>query len=54
MRILIYGAGVIGSIFAGRLVASGQDITVLAQGKRLSELSQNGIVLSMPGQRTEE
>ncbi|NCB25513.1 MAG: ketopantoate reductase family protein [Bacteroidia bacterium] len=54
MRILIYGAGVIGSIFAGRLVASGQDITVLARGKRLSELSQNGIVLSMPGQRTEE
>lgn len=51
MRILIYGAGVIGSIFAGKLAASGEDVTVLARGKRLEELRQNGIVLShfMPG-----
>lgn len=47
MRILIYGAGVIGSIFAGKLAASGKDVTVLARGKRLEELRQNGIVLSM-------
>ncbi|WP_373788296.1 ketopantoate reductase family protein [Jeotgalibaca porci] len=49
MRILIYGAGVIGSIFAGKLAASGEDVTVLARGKRLEELRQNGIVLTLPG-----
>ncbi len=48
MRFLIYGAGVIGSIFAGRLAASGQDVTVLARGRRLEEIKQNGIVLSKP------
>lgn len=49
MRILIYGAGVIGSIFAGKLAASGEDVTVLARGIRLEELRQNGIVLTSPG-----
>jgi ketopantoate reductase len=34
MRILIYGAGVIGSIFAGKLAQKGYDITVLARNKR--------------------
>lgn len=54
MRILIYGAGVIGSLFAAKLSASGQDVTLLARGKRLEELRQNGIVLSSPGDRKEE
>lgn len=48
MRILIYGAGVIGSIFAGKLAASGEDVTVLARGKRFEELQQNGIELTAP------
>ncbi len=54
MRILIYGAGVIGSIFAGKLAASGEDVTVLARGKRLDELRQNGIILSVPGENRSE
>jgi ketopantoate reductase len=54
MRILIYGAGVIGCIFAGKLAASGKDITVLARGKHLEDLRQNGIVLSMPGRNKKE
>ena len=45
MRFLIYGAGVIGSIFAGRLAAAGHDVTVLARGGRLEEIEQRGIVL---------
>jgi 2-dehydropantoate 2-reductase len=49
MRILVYGAGVIGSIFAGKLAASGQDITVLARGKRAEELRKDGVILSVPG-----
>jgi ketopantoate reductase len=34
MKILIYGAGVIGSIFAWKLTKNGYDITVLARGDR--------------------
>lgn len=45
MKILIFGAGVIGSIFAGKLAIAGNDVTVLARGKRLEELQNNGIVL---------
>lgn len=54
MRILIYGAGVIGSIFAGKLAASGQDVTILARGSRAEALRQNGIILSMPGAKEAE
>lgn len=54
MRILIYGAGVIGSIFAGKLAASGEDVTVLARGERLEELKQNGIVLAAHGKKVEQ
>lgn len=45
MKILVFGAGVIGSIFAGKLAIAGYDITVLARGKRFEELKNNGIVL---------
>jgi 2-dehydropantoate 2-reductase len=45
MKILIYGAGVIGSIFAGKLAKNGYDITVLARGNRFKEISENGIIL---------
>ena len=45
MKILIYGAGVIGSIFAYKLKVGGNDITLLARGKRLEQLKKNGLVL---------
>lgn len=44
-RILIYGAGAIGSIFAGKLAKAGYNVTVLARGKRYEELCAKGIVL---------
>lgn len=44
-RILFLGAGVIGSIYAGKLALPGQDVTLLARGKRLEELQQKGLVL---------
>ncbi len=44
-KILIYGAGVIGSIFAGMMAKSGYNVTILARGKRYDELHQNGLVL---------
>jgi 2-dehydropantoate 2-reductase len=45
MKILFYGAGVIGSILAGMIARKGYDVTVLARGKRLQELDVNGLVL---------
>lgn len=38
MRILIYGAGVLGSLYAARLAAARDEVTVLARGRRLTEL----------------
>lgn len=45
LRILIYGAGAIGSLFAGMIARKGYDVTVLDRGKRLEELQQNGLIL---------
>lgn len=45
MKILVYGAGVLGSLFAARLKESGHDVTVLARGKRFDEIEAQGIVL---------
>ena len=45
MKVLFYGAGVIGSIFAGMVARKGYDVTVLARGKRLPEVSNNGLIL---------
>ena len=43
MRILIYGAGVIGSIYAVLMSEAGYDVTVLARGKRLTDLLNSGL-----------
>ena len=45
MKILVYGAGVIGSLYAGKLQAGGHSVTVLARGDRLSEIRHYGLVL---------
>jgi 2-dehydropantoate 2-reductase len=45
MRVLVYGAGVLGSYLAHVLHCGGNDVTLLARGKRLEELSENGLVI---------
>jgi 2-dehydropantoate 2-reductase len=45
MKILIYGAGVLGTLYAARLQDSGQDVSLVARGKRLADLRQHGLVL---------
>lgn len=45
MKILVYGAGPLGSVFAAQLQQGGNDVTVLARGKRVSEIREHGIVL---------
>jgi 2-dehydropantoate 2-reductase len=45
MKILIYGAGVLGSLYAARLKASGNDVWILARGTRAAEISRYGVLL---------
>lgn len=45
MNILVYGAGVLGSQLAQVLVRGGNDVTMLARGKRAEELERDGIVI---------
>ena len=43
MRILIYGAGVIGSLYAALFAEAGYDTSIYARGKRLETLRNNGL-----------
>jgi len=43
MRLLIYGAGVIGSLYASLFGEAGFDATVYARGRRLESFSQKGL-----------
>ncbi|QDT61413.1 2-dehydropantoate 2-reductase [Stieleria bergensis] len=45
MKILVYGAGNIGSLYAVKLKDAGNDVSILARGQRLSEIREQGIVL---------
>ena len=45
MRILVYGAGNIGSLYAGLLQDAGEDVSILARGKRLADIRAHGIQL---------
>ncbi|CAM3207474.1 ketopantoate reductase family protein [Paenibacillus lupini] len=42
-RLLIFGAGVVGSVYALRFAQYGLDVTLLARGKRLEALKRNGL-----------
>ncbi len=48
------GAGVIGSVYAGRLLESGHEVTLCARGRRLAELCDAGLILhdAQTGRRT--
>jgi 2-dehydropantoate 2-reductase len=45
MRILVYGAGNIGCLYAAKLAQSGQDVVILARGDRYNTLREHGITL---------
>jgi 2-dehydropantoate 2-reductase len=45
LRVLIFGAGIIGSVYAGKLLQAGHEVVVLARGDRLSDLQAHGLVL---------
>ncbi len=45
MRILVLGAGVIGSVYAGKLLQAGHEVVLLARGPRLVDLQTHGLIL---------
>ncbi|MGB7981726.1 MAG: 2-dehydropantoate 2-reductase N-terminal domain-containing protein [Candidatus Nanopelagicales bacterium] len=45
MRVLVLGAGVIGSVYAGRLLEAGHEVILVARGKRLEDLAAHGLIL---------
>jgi ketopantoate reductase len=45
MRVLVFGAGVLGSLYAARWTEAGHDVTVLARGRRYEDIVEHGIVL---------
>jgi 2-dehydropantoate 2-reductase len=45
MKILIYGAGPLGSLYAHRLHQAGKDVAILARNKRYDFIKENGVVL---------
>jgi 2-dehydropantoate 2-reductase len=55
MKILVFGAGIIGSVYAAKLFEAKSDVTLLARGKRYENLRTNGILLkdSTTGKQTE-
>lgn len=46
MRILIYGAGVIGCFYATLFSEAGYDTTIYARGKRLESFRKKGLLYS--------
>lgn len=55
MRLLVFGAGVLGTLYAARLHGAGHDVTLLARGSRAAELEEHGIILEEEetGRRTQ-
>lgn len=45
MKILVYGAGPLGSIIAAKLHEGGHEVAILARGQRLADLREHGILL---------
>ena len=46
---MIFGAGVIGSLYGALLAETGYDVSVYARGRRLESLSQNGLLYKRKG-----
>ncbi len=51
-KILIFGAGVIGSVYAGKLALAGFRVSILARNERLKELELTGLLLYENGKQT--
>ncbi len=45
VKVLVYGAGVIGTLYAARLQDGGNRVTVVARGQRLADICRYGLAL---------
>ncbi len=50
MKILIFGAGVIGSLYGALLAEAGYDVSVYARGRRLESLARDGLQYKSKGE----
>ena len=48
MRYVVYGAGSIGGVIAGRLFQQGADVVLIARGDHLSAIKRSGLTLESP------
>lgn len=48
MRWLVYGAGAVGGVVAGRLAVAGHDVAVVARGAHLEAIRRDGLTLRQP------
>jgi len=46
MKVVVLGAGALGSIIAGHLARAGEDVALVARGDRAEHLRQNGITIT--------
>lgn len=46
MKLLVYGAGALGSLYAARLHKAGHEVSLLARGQRLADVREHGILLA--------
>lgn len=46
MRILLLGAGVIGSAYASKLLQAGHEVVLVARGPRLADLRAHGLIVA--------
>jgi 2-dehydropantoate 2-reductase len=46
LKIVVYGAGVLGSLHAARLHEAGHDVSLVARGERLTEVQEHGVLLA--------
>jgi 2-dehydropantoate 2-reductase len=49
VRILIFGAGALGTLYAARLAEAGNDVAILARGRRLDDLRLHGARIRLRG-----
>ena len=45
MRVLFFGAGALGTLFAAKMLQAGHDVSVLARGERLTTIQRDGLLL---------
>ena len=53
-KVLVFGAGVLGSLYGAKLQEGGCDVTIVARGQRYKDLKEHGIIIEYfdTGERT--